>query len=109
MDDEDVFEIILLILKIAIIVLWILDIYLKYTPPQDRFLDILKEEFWAERVSSLFEILIAFLLIYLFNPLRHHPIKKMTKITLFLFGIMTILRTNWSKFIGESLLANLFL
>ena len=107
MTDEYVYEIILLILKILIIVFWILDIYLKYTPPKYRFLDIHKEEFWAERVSFLFEILIAFLLIYLFNPFSHRTINKMTKLTLFLFGIMTILRANWSKFIGGSPLLKL--
>ena len=101
MNDEFIFEIVLLILKIVIIVLWIIDIYLKYMPPKYRFLDITKERFWAERVSFVFEILIAFLLIYLFDPLNPRPLTKMTKLTLFIFGIMTILRANWSKFIGE--------
>jgi len=107
MNYEYDFEIILLILKIAIIVLWILDIYLKYTPPEYRFLDITKERFWAERVSFLFDILIACLLIYLFDPFNPHPLTKMTKLTLFLVGIMTILRANWSKFIGDSPLIKL--
>jgi hypothetical protein len=102
MNYEYDYEIILLILKIAIIVLWITDIYLKYTPPEDRFLDIKKEEFWTERVSFLFEILIALLLIYLFDPFNPRPLTKMTKLTLFTVGILTILRANWKKFIGES-------
>ena len=104
MNDEYVFEIILLILKIVIIILWILDIYLKYTPVKYRILDINKERYWSERVSFLFEMLIAFLLIYLFNPFYHHAITKMTKFTLFMFGIMTLVRFNWSKFIGDSTL-----
>jgi hypothetical protein len=107
MNYEYDYEIILLILKIVIVVLWILDIYLQYTPPEDRLLDIRKEDFWTERVSFLFEILIALLLIYLFDPFNPRPLTKMTKLTLFLFGIMTILRANWSKFIGESLLIKL--
>ena len=102
MNHEYIFEMILLILKIVIILLWILDIYLKYTPEEYRFLDIQKEEFWAARVSFLFEILIAFLLIYLFNPFYNRAINKMTKLTLFTFGIMIILRANWIKFIGDS-------
>jgi hypothetical protein len=102
MNYEYDYEIILLILKIIIIVLWILDIYLQYTPPKDRFLDILKEEFWTQRVTFLFEMLIAFLLIYLFNPFNPQKLTKMTKFTLFLFGIMTILRANWFKFISDS-------
>ena len=104
MNAEYIFEVILLILKITIILLWIIDIYLKYAPVEYRVLDIKKEEFWAARVTFLFEMLIAFLLIYLFNPLQHHTISKLTKLTLFIFGIMTILRANWSKYIGESML-----
>ena len=107
MNYEYDFEIILLILKIIIIVLWILDIYLKYTPAEYQFLDIKKERFWAERVSFLFEILIALLLIYLFDPLNPRPLTKMTKLTLFTVGIMTILRANWSKFISNSPLIKL--
>ena len=102
MNNESVFEIILLILKIIIIVLWILDIYLKYLPPKYQFLDINNERFWAERVSFLFEILIAFLLIYLFNPFYNRPVTKMTKLTLFLFGIMIIVRFNWLHFFHDS-------
>ena len=94
MNYEYDFEIILLILKIIIIVLWILDIYLKYAPPKYQFFDKQKDEFWSERVSFLFEILIAFLLIYLFNPFNPRPLTKMTKLTLFTFGILTILRAN---------------
>jgi hypothetical protein len=102
MNNENLFEIILLILKIVIILLWILDIYLKYSPANYRILDINKERYLSERVSVVFEILIAFLLIYLFNPFYHHQITKMTKFTLFMFGIMTIVKFNWSKFISDS-------
>ena len=102
MNYEYDYEIILSILKIVIIVLWILDIYLQYTPPQDRVLDILQEQFWANRVTFIFEMLIAFLLIYLFNPFYPQTLTKMTKLTLFLFGVMSISRANWSKFISDS-------
>ena len=102
MNYEYDFEIILLILKIVIIILWILDIYLKYTPPKYRFLDKQKNKFWAARVTFIFEMLIAFLLIYLFNPFYPQTLTKMTKLTLFLFGVMSISRANWSKFISDS-------
>ena len=104
MNYEYDYEIILLTLKIVIIVLWILDIYLQYTPAEYRVLDIKKERFWAERVSFLFEILIAVLLIYLFNPFYPKKLTKMTKLTLFTFGILTILRANWLKFLHDSAL-----
>ena len=104
MNVEHVFEIILITLKIIIISLWIIDIYLKYAPVEYRFLDITDEQFWQKRVSVLFEILIAFLLIYVFNPLQHHIISKPIRLTLFIFGFLILLKTNWTTFIGESVL-----
>jgi len=104
MHAEHIFEIILIILKITIVSLWIIDIYLKYAPVEYRFLDITDEQFWQKRVSVLFEILIAFLLIYVFNPLQHHIISKPIRLTLFIFGFLILLKTNWTTFIGESVL-----
>ena len=104
MNVEHVFEIILIILKITIVSLWIIDIYLKYAPVEYRFLDITDEQFWQKRVSVLFEILIAFLLIYVFNPLQHHIISKPIRLTLFIFGFLILLKTDWTTFIGESVL-----
>ena len=104
MNVERIFEIILIILKITIVSLWIIDIYLKYAPVEYRFLDIKDEQFWQKRVSVLFEILIAFLLIYIFNPLQHHIISKPIRLTLFIFGFLILLKTNWTTFIGESVL-----
>jgi hypothetical protein len=104
MNVEHVLDIILIALKIIIVSLWIIDIYLKYAPVEYRFLDINDEQFWQKRISVLFEILIAFLLIYLFNPFYSHKIHKMTKLTLFIFGFLIILKTNWSIFVGESLI-----
>lgn len=106
MTNEFIFEIILLILKVVIILLWITDIYFKYVPSEYQFIDIQKEKFWAVRVSFVFEILIGFLLIYLFNPFHFHQLTKLTKLTLFTFGIMTVLSADWSKFISESSIIN---
>ena len=93
MNAEYIFEAILLILKITIIVLWIIDVYLKYAPDEYQFLDIQKEEFWAARVSFLFEMLIAFLLIYLFNPRNDkiYLIDMETKILLYVYGFILII------------------
>jgi len=102
MNTEDIFETILLMLKVMIILLWIIDIYLKYAPVEYRFLDISDEQFWQKRISILFDLFIAFLLIYLFNPFYSHKIYKITKTTLFMFGFLIIARTNWSIFIAES-------
>ena len=104
MNAEYVFEIILLILKIIIISLWIIDIYLQYAPAEYRFLDINNEQFLKKRTVVFFELSIAFLIIYLFNPFHSHKISKLTKFTLFMFGVLIIVRTDWFKFIGESIL-----
>lgn len=96
------FWIILVILRITIIILWILDIYLVYSPPKYQFLDINTERFWKARISFLFEAGVALLLIYLFNPFYEHAIDKRLKFTLFLVGVLTILRANWVTFIRDS-------
>lgn len=108
MNDEFIFEVMLLILKGLIVVLWITDIYLQYAPPEYRFMDIQKEKFWSARVSFVFEILIGFLLIYLFNPFHFHPVTKTIKLTLFTFGIMTVISANWRKFLSDSPLLSYF-
>jgi hypothetical protein len=106
MNAEYFFETILIILKIIIISLWIIDIYLKYAPVEYRFLDMADEQFWQKRISVLFDLFVAFLLIYLFNPFYSHKIHKMTKFTLFMFGFLIIFRINWSIFTAKSPVTN---
>ena len=100
--DEFTFDSILIIIKGTIILLWIIDIYLRYAPFEYQFMDIQTEKFWAAKVSFVFVILIGFLLIYLFNPFYSHQLTKVTKITLFTFGIMTIVRADWTTFMSNS-------
>lgn len=100
--NESSFDLMLVILKGTIIVLWIIDVYLKYAPSEYQFMDIQTEKFWAAKVSFVFDILIGFLLIYLFNPFHAHQLTKVTKITLFTFGIMTIVRADWTTFMSNS-------
>ena len=107
MNTEHIFHIILIMLKITIVTFWVIDVYLKYAPVEYRFLDISNEQFWQKRISVLFEIFIAFFLIYLFNPFYAQKISKRTTLTLFIFGFLIIFRTDWAKFIGESMLIKL--
>ena len=62
--------------------------------------------FWKERDEFIFVIMMAILLIYLFNPLTSKPplINKETKILLYLFGIILLITAKWQHFIGESAL-----
>ena len=101
-NNEAIFEIILLILKVTIVLFWILDIYLKYVPYEYQFVDIKIEKFWEGRLSFIFDMLVAFLLIYLFNPLHFHQVTKLTKLTLFTFGVMSIISSDWATFFSES-------
>ena len=101
-NKEFIFELVLLILKVIIVLFWIVDIYLKYVPPEYQFIDIQIEKFWEGRLSFMFDMLVAFLLIYLFNPLHFHQVTKLTKLTLFTFAVMSIISADWSTFIKDS-------
>jgi hypothetical protein len=63
-----------------------------------------KIEYWKERVEFVFEILMALLLIYLFNPRHDHKalIDPHVKILLYLFGFILLITAKWSTFIEES-------
>jgi hypothetical protein len=60
--------------------------------------------FWKERFEFVFIILMACLLIYLFNPRneRSFMINYETKLLLFLFGFILLITANWNTFIEES-------
>jgi len=63
-----------------------------------------KIEYWKERIEFIFEILMAFLLIYLFNPRTDHKslIDPHVKLLLYLFGFILLITAKWSTFIEES-------
>jgi hypothetical protein len=63
-----------------------------------------KIEYWKDRVDFVFEILMAFLLIYLFNPRNDHKalIDSHVKLLLYLFGFILLITAQWSTFIEES-------
>jgi hypothetical protein len=62
-------------------------------------------EYWKMRVEFVFTSLMAFLLIYLFNPRtsRANMVTGETKILLYLFGFVLLITANWSVFIKESI------
>jgi hypothetical protein len=101
-NKEFIFELLLLILKVVIVVFWILDIYLKYVPLEYQYVGIQIDKFWEKRLSFIFDMLVAFLLIYLFNLLHFHQVTKLTKLTLFTFAVMSIISADWSTFIKDS-------
>jgi hypothetical protein len=78
-------------------------IYLKSKGEEGSDLDK-NIEFWKERFEFIFIILMAILLIYLFNPRYNNQvvIDKEMKILLFLFGIILIITAKWSAFFEEA-------
>ena len=65
---------------------------------------------WRLHSELLVNVLISFLLIYLFNP--HYPklylIDKETKIILFAYGWITLVTASWEDIFGESFIFKLF-
>ena len=60
--------------------------------------------YWIERLEFIFIILMAILLIYIFNPHKNrlYRINKETKLLLFLFGYVLIFTAKWKIFFEES-------
>ena len=99
----DKFIIFLLIIKVIFIVLAVTNIYLKLKNKENTTLAS-KIKYWKERVEFIFVLLMAFLLIYLFNPRanRSNINDKETKLLLFLFGFVLLITAKWDSFFKES-------
>ena len=93
----------IIFVKISFVVLAISHFYLKSKGEADSDLNK-KVVYWQHRVEFIFEMLMAFLLIYLFNPRHDHKtlIDKHVKVLLYLFGIILLITAKWSTFFEES-------
>jgi len=89
--------------KICFISVSISHVYLKVKGKTDSDLDK-KFIYWKERFEFIFILLMAILLIYLFNPRmeRNVIINGETKLLLYLFGIVLLITANWETFFHES-------
>jgi cell division protein FtsW (lipid II flippase) len=94
----------IIVLKLLFVVLSISNIYLKSKDNTDAELSE-RVVYWKERVEFIFVILMAILLIYLFNPRHDHKdiIDKHVKILLYLFGFILLITAKWSTFFKESI------
>ena len=103
MDYYTIYIYLVFFIKIIFIILATVHLYLKFKNKTDSDLDkaIL---FWRERIEFIFTSLMAFLLIYLFNPKNNRifMINHETKVLLFLFGFILIITANWKTFLKES-------
>jgi len=91
------------IIKVGFISLAITHIYLKVKGKSNSDLDK-KILYWKERVEFIFILLMAMLLIYLFNPRtdRIVMINGETKILLYLFGFILLITAKWADFFREA-------
>lgn len=100
----DIFVTIIIFIKVLFIITALLHIYYKVKKQENSKNDKLALH-WKERFEFVFTILMAALLIMLFNP-RTGPkpvyITGETKLLLYLFGCVLLLTANWSVFIKEA-------
>lgn len=105
MNTFDIYIWFIFLIKIIFILLAVIHIYDKIkgqtNTPKDKNI-----VFWKDRIEFVFVLLMALLLIYLFNPKYNKPIvlDYETKLLLFLFGFILIITAKWKIFIKESVL-----
>jgi len=92
----------IILIKVLFIICALTHIFLKATnknPDLDKTV-----VYWKERFEFIFFILMAFLLIYLFNLKDPRPVvvEGETKLLLYLFGFILIITAKWSTFIKEA-------
>jgi Ca2+/Na+ antiporter len=103
MDYFTYYLFLLFALKIIFMVMAFTTIYLKVKGKENsKLYKILF--YWKERDEFVFIILMAFLLIYLFNPRKNrlNRINAEAKLLLYLFGIVLLITADWSNFVEES-------
>jgi hypothetical protein len=103
MDYYTIYIYTIFLIKIVFIILASTHLYLKFKNKMGSDLDK-QVLFWRERIEFIFTSLMAFLLIYLFNPKNNRifMINHETKVLLFLFGFILIITANWKTFFKES-------
>ena len=90
-------------IKIIFIFLTITHIYLKMKGESGSDLDE-NIVYWKERIEFVVVILMALLLIYVFNPRKSHInlLTKEIQILLYLFGFILLITAKWDAFFHES-------
>ena len=102
MNNYDIYIYFIFIFKILFFITALYHIYLKYNGEINSEVDK-NVLYWKNRLDFIFKILIAILLIYLFNPYKKNiVIEGETKILLFLFGIIFIFSADFTTFIHNS-------
>ena len=103
MDYFNSYIYLIFVVKIIFIILSATNVYLKASKKQNTVLGK-KIVYWRERTELVFIILMAILLIYLFNPRTSQSviITGNSKLILYLFGIVLLITANWKKILSPS-------
>jgi len=99
----NIFIVLIILIKVLFIGMSAIHIYLKLTHNEGSYLDNIIV-YWKEREEFIFIVLMAILLILIFNP-RYPNMNFLTnesKILLFLFGIILLVTAKWGTFFEES-------
>jgi len=90
-------------IKLGFILMAVTHIFLKVKGKADSDLDK-NIVYWKERFEFVFVLLMAILLIYLFNPRKERMvmIDGETKILFYLFGFVLLITAKWGDFFHES-------
>ena len=105
MNNFDIYVYLIFLIKIIFIIFAVIHIYNKIKGQTNSSEDK-KIVFWKDRTEFIFIIMMALLLIYLFNPRNNKPLilDYETKLLLFLFGFILIITAKWSIFIQQSVI-----
>jgi hypothetical protein len=108
MNKYNFFIFFIIFLKIVFISLSLISIYLKRKTKekpetQEDSKLIIQIDYWEMRFEFIFNIMMSILLIYVFNPNSNnlYLITNETKFLLYLFGVILIIKSNWSEFFNE--------
>ena len=103
MNKYDLYIYLIFAIKICFILLALSHTYMRVKGKTDSDLDK-KIVYWKERFEFVFIVLMAALLIYLFNPRKERMvmIDGETKILLYLFGFVLLITAKWDEFFHEA-------
>ena len=90
--------------KFLYIFLSLLHVYFRIQGKKDAEIDI-SVQWWRDRVEFIFKILMALLIIYLFNPIdtREKLLSRETKLLLYIYGFILLITADWGNFFNESI------
>jgi hypothetical protein len=101
----DIYVSLIILVKVIFVILAIVHLSYKVKKQTNNPTDK-KVLYWKDRMEFIFTIMMALLLIVVFNPRTSKVIglDTETKLLLFLFGIILIITAKWEIFFKESVL-----